>query len=325
MSGTKLRWGVVGTGGICRKVVPDLQGTENAELVAVASRDQGRAGAFAEEFSIPTAYGAFELMLQDPDIDAVYIGTPHGVHHRMVSDALRAGKHVVCEKPLALNAAQVKDLTALAAEFKVFLMEAMWMKFNPVLTAISEVISSGKIGEVRSVRASFGLPFPEDGSNRWQPGLGGSALLDQGIYPVTLAHTFLGRPEKIQATGTVRPSGIDVAEAFTFGYEDGRFAQGASSMVEFLDLTASINGTKGWVTIAAPFWDTSEFTVHAPTFQDVSASETVVLEREGNGYVPMFRAASQAILDGSLEHPVHTWSDATEVFEIMDEIRLQLQ
>ena len=133
------------------------------------------------------------------DIDAVYIATPHVTHFDIASEAIAAGKHVLCEKPLGMNEREVRELAARAADAGVFLMEAMWMKFNPLYARLAQLIADGVLGDVRSVRAAFGAAFPQDGSSRWMPG--GSTLLDQGIYPVTLAHMLLGRPRRCPHAG----------------------------------------------------------------------------------------------------------------------------
>ena len=215
-------------------------------MTAVASRDAARADAFADEFGIAERFSGRHDMFAS-DIEAVYIATPHVTHFDIASEAIAAGKHVLCEKPLGMNEREVRELAARAADAGVFLMEAMWMKFNPLYARLAQLIADGVLGDVRSVRAAFGGAFPQDGSSRWMPG--GSTLLDQGIYPVTLAHMLLGRPETVSARGTVREDGVDLREDFTLGYADARFAQGASSMVEWIDPSAAISGTGAYVTI----------------------------------------------------------------------------
>ena len=315
-----LRWGVVGTGSISQQMASDLGLVESAEVVAVSSRDAATADTFAGEFGIPNRYTQLADMLAS-DIDAVYIGTPHVTHFDIAAQAIRAGKHVLCEKPMGLNASEVRELGILAADAGVFLMEAMWMKFNPLYVQLGELVDSGELGEIRSVTANFGIPFPKDDSSRWKPG--GSTLLDQGIYPVTVAHLFLGAPDEIVASGVVRDDGVDLSEYFTLSYSDGRFMHGASSMVEWLDLSASISGTQGWVTIDGGFWGASKLTVHRPT-GFAEDREVIDVGREGNGYVPMLRAVGEAIEQGLLEHPRHTTEAAAEVFDTLDEIRRQL-
>jgi predicted dehydrogenase len=317
----RLRWGVAGTGGISRQITADFTLVDNADVVAVSSRHASSAKKFAETFGIPTSFHDYSSML-DADIDAVYIGTPHVTHFELAREALERGRHVLCEKPIGLNAAEVRELAAIASESGVFLMEAMWMKFNPLYLRLREIVDDGVIGELRSVRSSFGAPFPRDDSSRWKPG--GSALLDQGIYPVTLGHMFLGDPSSITAAGVAQEDGIDLSQNYTLNYSDGRFAQGASSMVSFLDQSASFCGTGGWITIDTGFWFASRFTVHRFSVEKGETTETYEIPREGNGYVPMLRAVTTAILNGDVEHPLHTMDDTARIFDTLDEIRRQI-
>lgn len=318
--GPLLRWGIAGTGAISRQIAADFTLVAGAALEAVSSRSAITAADFADQFDIPHRYDDYAAML-DSDIDAVYIGTPHTTHFRLAKEALRRGRHVLCEKPLGLNATEVRELTAIAQDSGAFLMEAMWMKFNPLYTRLRELIDAGAIGDVRSVRAGFGAPFPPDASSRWKPG--GSALLDLGIYPVTLSHLVLGQPASITATGTIRSDDVDLSEQFTLAYPAGRFFHGASSMVEFLDTSAAIAGTDGWIGIEPGFWFAETLTIHGygPTGPTL---ETVTVAREGHGYVPMLRHVGAAILAGQQEHPFHSWAATAQVFDTLDEIRRQL-
>ena len=316
-----LRWGVVGTGGISSQIVADFALVESAAVTAVASRDAARADTFADGFGIAERFSERDDMLAS-DVDAIYIATPHVTHFDIASEAIAAGKHVLCEKPLGMNEREVRELGTRAADAGVFLMEAMWMKFNPLYTRLAQLIADGVLGDVRSVRAAFGGAFPQDGSSRWMPG--GSTLLDQGIYPVTLAHMLLGRPETVSARGTVREDGVDLREDFSLGYADARFAHGSSSMVEWIDPSAAISGTDAYVTISGGFWYASQLTVHHPLPWGQRRQEVVEVEREGNGYVPMLRAVVDAIRAGALEHPSHTAAATAEIYSTLDEIRHQI-
>jgi predicted dehydrogenase len=189
----RLGWAVVGTGGISRTTAGDLHLTENLDLVAVASRTIDNAAAFAADFEVPRAYGDYDAMFDD-DVDVVYIGTPIATHAELARRALLAGKHVLVEKAFTQTAAEARALAALAAEQGRFLMEAMWMRFNPVMELVLDEVADGAIGDVRTVQAGFGIPFPATW-NIWRPELGGGALLDMGVYPLTLAHLFLGPPD----------------------------------------------------------------------------------------------------------------------------------
>lgn len=320
-----LRWGAVGTGTISRSVIPDLQSCEGNEVVAVHSRDLEKAHAFADDFGIPAWTGDFSALLADPTIDAVYIATPYAHHYLMARQALEAGKHVLVEKPIAMNAGQAADLFTTAAERGLFLMEAMWMKFNPAFRRMHDEIRNGSIGGVRSLRAAFSIPIPDDGGSRWDMRRSGGALLDQGIYPVTLAHSIFGSPTSMSVRGTVRPDGVDLAEHYTLEFEDGKFAQCSNAMTEFADLSASVSGTAGWLTLPAPFWATVSLEIHAGSpaviFRPV---EPIDLGREGNGYVPMLREVAAAIEEGLVQHPVHTAADTISVLRTLDAIRDQL-
>ncbi|WP_394551953.1 Gfo/Idh/MocA family protein [Agromyces sp. MMS24-JH15] len=321
------RWAAIGTGTISRSVVPDLQACDGAEVVIVQSRDAAKAARFAEEFGIPASTGDFDAVLADPTIDAIYLATPFATHHAMTRAALLAGKHVLVEKPMTMNAAEAADLFALGAERGLFLMEAMWMKFSPVFLRLEQELANGTIGEPRNVRATFGIPFPNEGdSSKWDVARSGGALLDQGIYPITLAHAVFGEPIGIHASGTVRDDGLDVAEHFTLEYADGRYAQCASSMSEFGELTASVGGPKGWLTLTPPFWATTDLEVHAGGMRQIFRTPDLVeFPREGSGYVPMLRAVIAAIADGLTEHPVHPAADTLAVFRTIDEIFAQIR
>ncbi|MFJ6535161.1 Gfo/Idh/MocA family protein [Paenarthrobacter sp. NPDC091711] len=321
MQKDRIRWGVVGTGGISHQVTADFSRVEEARVTAVSSRYQASADAFAEEYDIAGRYSRFSDMLGS-DIDAVYIGTPHVTHFPLASEALRAGKHVLCEKPLGLNSREVEALSVMASASGVFLMEAMWMKFTPLHRKLADMIRDGTLGEVRGLQASFGAAFPRDHSSRWQPG--GSALLDQGIYPVTLAHMLFGNPVSVRAMGTTRPDGVDLRGHAMLGYDDDRIAQLAFSMVDWLGSAAMIGGSEAWVTIDNGFWYANEFTIHRPLERGQRDDEVVTTSRQGFGYVPMLREVCQAIQAGKLEHPLHTHAQTSAIYATMDEIRRQV-
>lgn len=314
------RWGVVGAGSISRTVVADLASCQGVDVSIVQSRDAGKAAAFAQEFGISRSTGDFAGLLADPHIDAVYIATPFATHHALAKKALLAGKHVLVEKPMAMNAAEAADLFAVASRMQVFLMEAMWMKFNPAFRHLFELLDSGLIGKPSSLRAGFGFPLIADGGSRWDVARSGGTLLDQGIYPVTLAHAIFGEPTGIHAGGRLREDGLDFAEHFTLDFEEGQFAHCASSMTEFVDPSASISGTLGWITLPGMFWTSTTLLAHAGTWAKMFAPEPIEHEREGNGYVPMLRAAGEAIRSGATEHPIHPASETVAVFRTLDTI-----
>jgi predicted dehydrogenase len=314
------RWGIVGTGGISRSTVGDLHLTENLDLVAVASRTADNAAAFAAEHEVPSWYGGYDALFAADDVDAVYIGTPIGTHFDVARRALAAGKHVVLEKAFTTTADEARQLAAHAAERGRFLMEAMWMRFNPAFRRMLAEVADGAIGDVRSVQAAFGFPAPPHFIH-WRPELGGGALLDMGVYPLTLAHALLGVPQSVEATGELRDDGLDLTASAFLRYGDGRFAHALTSLRSFIGAGATIGGSRGFITYDHPFLSAGAFRVETPPH---GTPRTVTVDLEGRGYVPMFRAASEAIADGLLEHPLRPLADTIAVLETMDEIRRQL-
>ena len=320
-----VRWGVVGTGDVSRGLAADITEAIGAHPHAVASRNATRAADFARDLGFERSYGGLDALLQDPEVDIVYIGTPHGTHHDIAIQALRAGKHVLVEKPIALNRAQAEHIAAVAAEEGRFAMEAMWMKFSPLFRRVMDDVDAGTIGEPRSVRASFGVPFPTDTGSRWSAELGGSTLLDQGIYPITFAMALFGSPTEVLARGTTRPDGVDLAVHVTLEFEDGRYAQLSASMVDFCELSATVNGAQGWLTVLPPFWAGSRYRTHAASIGPglLDGVETAV-EIVGNGFTPMIEHVNRAILAGQRQSDIHPLSDTLAVFEVLDEVRSQL-
>ncbi|MBX3098987.1 MAG: Gfo/Idh/MocA family oxidoreductase [Salinibacterium sp.] len=315
---TTVRWGLVGTGNLANRTIRDIRLTENADLVAVVSRNQHSADAFAETWGIPTAYGDYSEFLAASDIDLVYIGTPHGTHFDYAKQAIEAGKNVLCEKAFTLTAADARELARLAHEHGVFLMEAMWMRFSPALERIHQLISSGAIGDIRFIQAGMGFAHDVVPGGRFHtPELGGGAILDMGIYPLTLAHHFLGAPERISAIGEMWPNGIDLDELMTLEYSSGAVARLASSISYMLPRTAAIGGTGGVIEIDEPFWAATSIRLRSGT----DAPEVIAIEVEGAGYVPMFRAVGETLLAGKLEHPTNPLSATISVLETVDEVR----
>ncbi|THG31639.1 Gfo/Idh/MocA family protein [Naasia lichenicola] len=320
-----VRWAIVGTGGIARRTLGDLRLTENAEVVAVCSRKQETADAFAAETGIGRAYGDFDALLGDDDVDALYIGIPHGKHFEYAQRALRAGKHVLCEKPLTMTADEARELQALARENGVFLMEAMWMKYTPSMRKALELVESGTIGEPRFVQAGLGYPVPADGPQRfWVAELGGGALFDMGVYTIALAHLFLGTPDSVRASGVMRADGVDLYESVILGYPSGAQAQLTTSITFWIPPAGSLGGTGGSISFGEPLFSPATLRVAYGTPPTPPTVENLEFEKEGAGYVPMFRAAGEAILRGELEEPLHPMSVTIEVLEIMERVRDEL-
>jgi predicted dehydrogenase len=320
---TELGWGVVGTGDVSRYLVSDLRTLDSARLAAVCSRSPDRGREFAAEFGFGRAHASMADFLGDERVEIVYLATPHSTHADLAVRALEAGKHVLVEKPLGVDAAEVARVVAAARSNARFAMEGMWMKFHPYYRALLDDVRAGGIGELGSVRASFGLPFGVADSPRWSADLASSTLLDQGIYPVTLVRDLFGAPDSLRASARTRSDGVDLTIEATLQWADGRFAQIAASMVGYVEPTASLNGTSGWIDVPAPFWATDRFTRHAGSIGEALMSpQTVEFPRDGFGYTPMLRAVTDAVGSGLSEHPLHTLDDTLAVARILDDIRL---
>lgn len=222
--GTELRWGILATGGIARSFTRDILDAGHS-VTAVGSRAPGAAAAFATEFGIPTAHGSYEQLAADPDVDVIYVATPHPMHLEGALLAIEGGKHVLVEKPIALNAAQAAQIAQAASAAGVVAMEAMWTRFLPHIVRLRELLAADALGDVRTVIADHTQSLPTDPSHRLQNReLGGGALLDLGIYPVSFAVDVLGLPTAVQAHATMTPTGVDRQTAMIFEHDGGRQA-----------------------------------------------------------------------------------------------------
>jgi predicted dehydrogenase len=317
-----IRWGVIGTGNISERFVPDLQVTSLGNVTGVWGRSQERTAGFAEQFDIPFATTDRAELLARDDIDAVYIATPMQTHRDIAIESLAAGKHVLIEKPMAMSTAEVDEIFAAAQAAGRFAMEAMWMRFNPVHLDVFRRIGEGVLGEIRSVRASFGMPF-RAGAGKATVADGGSIWLDRGIYAVTLAQWALGEPIAIHAESRFM-SGTDVAGHATLEFEGGAFAHIACSGVDFLDLSAAISGTQGWIGIDPMFWAATSGEVRAGSMEALfHTPDRIEHPREGNGFRPMLVSVQSALAAGHLQHPDHDHQATRSVALTLDSIRRQ--
>ncbi|MBN2164517.1 MAG: Gfo/Idh/MocA family oxidoreductase [Pontiellaceae bacterium] len=245
-----IRWGIIGCGGIARTFAISLRALGYGELLAGASRTPGRAQAFCTEHNIPRYYTGYEQLVSDPDIDAVYVATTHNFHYGHVRLALEHGKHVLCEKPFTVNAAQAAELIELARSRKRFLMEAVWTRFLPSIQTAQKLIAEGTIGDVQTVYANFclGKSVPPDHRLR-NINLAGGALLDLGIYPISMADLVFGqKPERIVSSAVMDPeTGVDEHSYYLFEYTDGRKAVLSASYSQRAPVEAVISGTGGFI------------------------------------------------------------------------------
>jgi predicted dehydrogenase len=318
----RIRWGVIATGGIARTFVEDLKLMPDAEVVAVGSRTQAAADAFAQRYEIPRAYGDWESLAADDGVDVVYVATPHSAHHAAAKLCLTAGRAVLCEKPLTLDAPSSQDLVDTAKAAGVFLMEAMWTRCNPAVLRMVELVEQGAIGEVSTVHADFGLvgPFPPEHRMR-NPALGGGALLDLGIYPITLAHLLLGRPDSVQAWASLTPERVDQNTGMLFGYESGALAVLTCGIVGATGTAATVTGTTGRIALPPPFHRPDRLDLYRNPY---AAPEVIEAPLAGHGYVPEAEEVHRCLRAGLTESPRVPHATTLEMMSIMDDIRARV-
>jgi predicted dehydrogenase len=317
-------WGILGTGAIARSFVRDLMLLSDARVVAVGSRSLDSARAFAQAYPgaghTARAYGSYEEMSGDPAVDIVYVATPHSMHLENVQMCLNAGKPVLCEKAFALNAAQAQQMIRLAAAKELFLMEAMWMRCNPVIRQLREVALGGAIGDVHQVTADLSFVPVQPAKNRlYDPELGASALLDIGIYPVTFAALILGEPAGIAAWADVSDRGVDVNTGVTLGYASGAVAALTCSMTARSSNVATVSGTRGRIDIPARFHHPSRFTLHHD-----DTSQTYETQLRGTGLSYEAEEAQRCLRDGLLESPLVPLADTLRIMTVLDSIRAKI-
>jgi predicted dehydrogenase len=312
----RIRWGILSTGSIAATFAEDLRQLPDAELAAVGSRSTESARKFAAAHGAARAHGSWQALVEDPDVDAIYIATPHSAHYEAALLALRAGKATLCEKPFTLAVGETEALIEAARAGGVFLMEAMWMRCIPAIRRMVELVRDGAIGEPVSVHADFGMqgPFPEDSRLRDRR-LGGGALYDVGIYPVTFAHLFLGAPATVRAWARMSAGGVDENTGMLFGYDGGAVAALTCSLLGDSARRGAVTGTLGRLEVERDFFHPTGFTLWRG-----DAAETFELPYAGRGY--QFEAAEvhRCLRSGLLESPVVPLSETLDILRILAEI-----
>jgi len=313
-----LRWGIAATGGIAASMCTALATLPDARITAVGSRSQQSADAFAARFAIPHAHGSYPELFDDPEVDIVYVASPHSHHHDMTIAALDAGKHVLCEKAFAVNAAQARGMVDAARRNDRFLMEAMWTWFIPATVELRQRVVDGEIGELKVVEADFGIAvFDPDGRHR-RLDLAGGAMLDVGIYPITFARFLAGDPVEAKVLGTLGESGVDATVGGVVSYSSGALGVFHTSIEMPTSLGASVYGTLGRIDVDPPFWFSSGFTVR------IQGEPPVHVEFENHGLAHEAQHAMDRIRDGHRESDVIPLATSVSTMELLDDIRAQL-
>ncbi|CAN5284140.1 Gfo/Idh/MocA family oxidoreductase [soil metagenome] len=316
-----LRWAIMGPGGIAQQFTAALQNYTGQRIVAVGSRNQARADEFARRWSVPTAHGSYAELLADAEVDIVYIATPHTEHHACALAALAAGKHVLVEKPIGVNATQAAEIAEAARAAGLFAAEAMWMKFLPKFDVIRQLIDDGMLGRIRTVIADHGEYFTSD-HRIYDPSLAGGPLLDLGTYPVALAHFVFGEPESVQASGQLTTPDLNGQVSAILTHPGGNQASLHTTILGDTPCTAVIAGDEATLTIPGVFYRPGPFTVSIHDGTSLHHEE----ERVSDGYGLHFSAveAARIIAAGGTDTFLHPISAATATLAAVDEIRRQL-
>jgi predicted dehydrogenase len=315
-----IRWGILGSGWIASEFAQGLAELPDAELAAVGSRTAASADRFADKFQVPRRHASYQVLAEDPDIDVIYVATPNPLHREHCLLCLASGKPVLCEKPFALNAGQAGEMVRAARENQLFLMEAMWSRFFPLMAKVRELVDEGAIGEVQMLVADLCIQFDFDPSDRrYAPDLGGGALLDLGVYPLSLASMLMGVPARITSLAHLGATGVDEQASITLGYDQGQVSTLYASLRADSPVEAILLGTKGQIRIH-PWWIRPD----AITLS-VAGQEDTRLEMPfaGNGY--QFEAAEvmACLRAGKLESDLMPLDETLSIMETMDTIRAQ--
>ncbi len=313
-----LRWGIASTGSIASSMCTALRTLPGAEVVAVGSRSRDAADRFADRFGIPRAHGTYDDLWADDDVDIVYVASPHSHHHAMTIAALDAGRHVLCEKAFAVNAAQAREMVAAAARNDRFLMEAMWTWFIPAVVDIRQRVLDGEIGDLRVIEANFAIPVADPDGRHRRIDLAGGAMLDIGIYPVSLGRFLAGDPVDAKVSGTLGDTGVDATVGGVVRHEGGALTVFHTSLDMMGSLGASVYGTLGRIDIDPPFWYPSGFTVL------LTGEEPVHVDMANQGLAHEAAHAMERIRGGHRQSDVIPLATTVSTMELLDDIRAQL-
>lgn len=309
-------WGIIGTGSISHLFAQGLKDASGANLYCIASRSKQKADAFARSYNIPVAYGSYEELAEDPQVEIVYIGTPNSLHCDNSLLCLQNKKAVLCEKPFALNTTQVEKMIHHAHKNHCFLMEALWSRFLPSIQKVQWLIDNKVVGDPLCIKADFGfLANYNEESRLFNPQLGGGSLLDIGIYPVFLSLLLFGYPDEISSHAVMAPTGVDLSTGVFLSWKPGQFAQLVSSFDVDLDTEAVIYCTKGKITLHRRF--------HMPTRLSINTADgckEIPLDWKGNGYNYEAEEVMHCLSEGRLESQLLPLNFSLQLMKLLQTI-----
>ncbi len=314
---TKIKWGIVGPGKIATSFAEDLELVQDAEIAAVASRSFERAQQFADKFNIPNAFGSYEELFNSEAVDIVYVATPHNFHKDLAIQAIKSGKHVLCEKPLGVNRAEVEEIVAASKANQVFMMEGLWSRFNPSIQKAKQMVDDGTIGDVGYLHADFAFYGLDRGldSRLLNPELASGSLLDIGIYPVFLAYLILGMPKEIMAKSNFLDNGTELQTSMLFHYDTAQ-AVLYSGLTSASKMEAEISGSKGEIFIH-PMWHQAD---GCSLLKDGN-TEQFNFPRQGNGFVYEIEEVHQCLKANKLQSDLWSHQNSLDLAELLDTIR----
>ena len=315
----KINWGILATGGIAAAMAKGLARVPDAHLAAVGSRTKEAADKFGRRFNIPKRYGSYEDLALDPEIDVVYVSTPHNLHFENCLMLIREGKAVLCEKPFTINAPQAAEVISLARKKKSFIMEAMWTRFLPAVVKVREILLNGLLGEIRMLFASFGFKAEFDPLHRlFNPFLGGGALLDVGVYPVSFASMVFGQPSRMSSECHLGETGVDEQSAVLLRYGPGQMAVLAAAVRTEIPQDAYIIGTEGRLRVFSPWWQSQKLSLKFGKREKV-----LKYPFKGNGFSFEAEEVMACLREGRLESDIMPVDESLSIMETMDQIRAQ--
>ncbi len=316
----KIRWGILGAGKIARQFAAGLQHLPDAKLMAVGSRTAESANAFGNQFEISHRHASYEALVSDPDVDVIYVATPHSCHQANTMLALAAGKAVLCEKPFTLTAREAEEMITFARTKKLFLMEAMWTRCFPLMGKLRELLAAKPMGEIQMLTADFGFRAEYQEEERlFNPAMGGGALLDVGVYPVSLASMIFGTPTRIASHAKLGKTGVDEEAAILLSHSQGQLAVLSTAIRLETAQEAIIMGRAGRIRIHSPWWRPTTMTLTREGCND----ETMEFPFTGNGY--QFEAAEvmRCLRAGELESRLMPLDETLLIMRTLDAIRVQ--